>query len=93
MQGSCAHKFQQNPDVTLGEGLCCYLAILSSEFIIMDERESEWGWSSVGMASAGRAVGAPPEKLRVLSHQVWDHSQPPLCFVLQQLISLRACLT
>lgn len=59
----------------------------------MDGRESEQGRSSVGMASAGRVAGAPPEDLGVLSCQVWGHSQPPLCFVLLQLTSLSACLT
>lgn len=90
MQGPCAHELQQNPDVTLGEGLCCYLAILSREFIIMDGRASKQGRSSVGMALAGQAAGAPPEGFGVLSCQTWGHSQPPLCFVLQQLTSLRA---
>lgn len=47
----------------------------------------------MGMTSAGGAAGAPPEELGVLSCQVWDHSQSPLCFVLQQLTSLSACLT
>lgn len=59
----------------------------------MDGRASKWGRSSVGMTSAGGAAGAPPEELGVLSCQVWDHSQSPLCFVLQQLTSLSACLT
>lgn len=91
MQGPCAHELQRNPDVTLG--LCFYLAILSSKFIIMDGRESKQGRSSVGMAAAGAAAGAPPEELGVPSCQLWDLSQPLLCSILQQLTPLSACLT
>lgn len=49
MRGPRAHELQRNSDVTLGEGLGFYLAILSSEFIIMEGRESDgagaaWEW-------------------------------------------------
>lgn len=93
MQGPHAHELQQNLDVTLGEGLCFYLAILSSKFIIMDGRESKWARSSVGMAWAGAAAGTPPEELRAPTCQAWDLSQVPLWFVLQQLTPFSASLT
>ena len=45
------------------------------------------------MAWEGGAAGAPTEDLGVPSCQGWDLSQPPLCFILQQLTPLSACLT
>ena len=61
MRGPRAHKLQRNPDVTLREGLCFYLAILSSEFIIMDGRESNGAgaaWERPGWAGL---LGLPLE--------------------------------
>ena len=50
------------------------------------------GRSSVGTAWVGGAAGAPPGELGDPSCQAWDLSQPPLCFILQQLTPLGACL-
>lgn len=44
------------------------------------------------MAWVGGAAGAPPGELGDPSCEAWDLSQPPLCFILQQLTPLGACL-
>lgn len=58
------------------EGLCFYLAILSIEFIIM-EQEQEQEQRGNGLSGWGR--GAPSVALRAPACQPWELRQHLLC--------------